>query len=235
MEMLLELKNLQSGYAKIVVLHGVSMFIHAGEIVGLIGHNGAGKTTMLRSIYGLLRPCGGAVIYMNQDITYQLPAANIDRGLYLIPQDRFIFDDLTVKENLEMSSFTLKDRSNILSMTETVYELFPKLRERIDQFAGTLSGGERRILSLAMGFLKQPKLLMLDEPSGGLSPIAVQHVAGIIRDINRDLGTSVLLVAQNVKTASKLSKRMYVMKAGRIILEETGEKLLQRKEWWDLF
>lgn len=233
--MLLEVKNLEAGYDKTTILHAVSLIVYEKEIVGLIGHNGAGKTTTLKAIFGLLKPFRGHIIYMNQDITSQSPAANIEKGIYHIPQDQFIFNDLTVKENLEISFFTMKDKSSFNSRLEAVYGQFPILGDRRNQIGGTLSGGERRILSLGMGLLRQPKLLMLDEPSSGLSPIILQHLTKIIQEMNNSLGTSVFLVEQNVKTAFKLSKRVYVMKTGRIILEETGEKLLERKEWWDLF
>jgi branched-chain amino acid transport system ATP-binding protein len=233
--MLLEVKDLESGYGKTQVLYGISLAIHEREIVGLIGHNGAGKSTILKSVFGLLRPYQGHVLYMSQDITSQSPTNNIDQGIWLIPQDQFIFNDLTVRENLEISIFTMKDKSNLDSRFETIYKLFPILEDRRNQLGGTLSGGERRILSIGMGLLRQPKLMMLDEPSSGLSPITTQHVAEVIQEINSTLGTSVLLVEQNVKTAFKLSKRVYVMKAGRIILEEAGYKLLEREGWWDLF
>jgi branched-chain amino acid transport system ATP-binding protein len=233
--MLLEVKSLEAGYGKFKILHGISMVINEKEIVGVIGHNGAGKTTTLKSIFGLIKPSKGNVTYMNQDITFRSPEAKIDKGIYHIPQDQFVFSDLTVGENLEISFFTAKDRSSYESRIEAVHEWFPILRERHNQLAGTLSGGERRLLSLGMGLLRQPSLLMLDEPSSGLSPIALKNVMKIIQEINNNFGTSVLLVEQNVKAAFKVSKRVYVMKAGRFILEETGEKLLERKEWWDLF
>jgi branched-chain amino acid transport system ATP-binding protein len=233
--MLLEIKDLESGYGKTQVLYGISLTIQEREIVGLIGHNGAGKSTILRSIFGLLKPYQGHVLYMNQEITSQSPTTNIDRGICLIPQDQFIFNDLTVRDNLEISIFTMRDKSNLDSRFETLYKLFPILEDRRNQLGGTLSGGERRILSIGMGLLRQPKLMMLDEPSSGLSPIITQHVAEAIQEINSTLATSVLLVEQNVKMAFKLSKRVYVMKAGRIILEETGDKLLEREGWWDLF
>jgi branched-chain amino acid transport system ATP-binding protein len=233
--MLLEVKNLEAGYDKTAILHGVTLDIREREIVGIIGHNGAGKSTTLKTILGLLKPSRGNIVYTNRDITSQPPAANIQRGIYFIPQDQFIFNDLTVRENLEISFFTVRDKSSFESRLGPVYELFPILKDRRNQLGGTLSGGERRILSLGMGLIRQPKLLILDEPSSGLSPVTSQHVMNIIRELNNNFGTSILLVEQNVKAAFKLSDRVYVMKTGRIILEETGEKLLERKEWWDLF
>lgn len=233
--MLLEAKNLDAGYGKKQVLFDISLGIDNQEIVGLIGHNGAGKSTTLKSIFGLLTPSRGQVMYMDRDVTSANPAAKLDTGMYHLPQDNFLFNDLTVRDNLEVSFFTMKDPTLFESRLKQVYEFFPVLSDRQRQFAGTLSGGERRMLGIGMGFLRQPELLMLDEPSSGLSPVAFQNVARIIKDINRELGTAVLLVEQNVKAAFKISKRIYVMKAGHIIQEETGQKLLERGEWWDLF
>jgi branched-chain amino acid transport system ATP-binding protein len=233
--MLLEVKNLAAGYGKKQILYDINLSVHEGEIVGLIGHNGAGKSTTLRSIFGLLPPQGGQVIYLNHDITFASPAAKLDLGIYHIPQENFIFNDLAVRDNLEMSFFTMKDQSPLASRLDEVYKLFPVLQYRQNQLAGTLSGGERRLLGIGMGLLRKPKLLMLDEPSSGLSPVAFQNVANIIQEINRNFGTAVILVEQNVKVAFKLSRRVYVMKAGHMILEETGAKLLERDEWWDLF
>ena len=233
--MLLDVKNLEAGYGKKQVLYDISLQVNEKEIVGMIGHNGAGKSTVFKAIFGMLPPLKGQIIYMGRDVTFAPPEIKLDGGIYHIPQDQFIFSDLAVKDNLEISYFTMKDKSRYEARLEEVYQFFPIVKSRLNQLAGTLSGGERRILSIAMGLLRQPKLLMLDEPSSGLSPVAFQNVAGIIRQINDGLGTAILLVEQNVKVAFKLSRRAYVMKAGRMILEETGEKLLQRKEWWDLF
>jgi branched-chain amino acid transport system ATP-binding protein len=233
--MLLEAKNLDAGYGKKQVLFDISLGIDHKEIVGLIGHNGAGKSTTLMSIFGLLTPSRGQVMYMDRDVTAANPSDKLDTGMYHLPQDNFLFNDLTVRDNLEVSFFTMKDPTLFESRLKQVYEFFPVLRDRHSQLAGTLSGGERRMLGIGMGFLRQPKLFMLDEPSSGLSPVAFQNVARIIQDINRELGTAVLLVEQNVKAAFKISKRIYVMKAGHIIQEETGQKLLERGEWWDLF
>ena len=233
--MLLEAKNLEAGYGKKQVLYDISLAIEDKEIVGLIGHNGAGKSTTLKSIFGLLPPYRGRVIYMGRDMTAAGPSTKMDIGIYHLPQENFLFNDLTVRDNLEVSFFTMRDPALFEARLKEVYKFFPVLSDRQNQLAGTLSGGERRMLGIGMGFLRQPKLLMLDEPSSGLSPVAFQNVARIIRDINSELGTAVLLVEQNVKAAFKISNRVYVMKAGYIIQEETGEKLLERGEWWDLF
>jgi len=233
--MLLTVRNLEAGYGKKQILYGLSLSILPGEIVGLIGHNGAGKSTALQSIFGLLTPYGGQVLYMDRDLTFAPPASKLHAGIYHLPQENFMFSDLTVTDNLEMSFFTMKEQTAFPSRLDMVYQFFPVLKDRKNQLAGTLSGGERRMLGIGMGLLREPKLLMLDEPSSGLSPVAFQNVAKIIEKINRNLRTAVLLVEQNVKVAFKLSKRVYVMKAGHIILEETGAELLKRNEWWDLF
>ena len=233
--MLLAVRNLEAGYGKKQILYGLTLSILPGEIVGLIGHNGAGKSTTLQSIFGLITPHQGRVIYMDRDLTFASPASKLDAGIYHLPQENFMFSDLTVIDNLEMSFFTMKDQSTFESRLNEVYNFFPVLKDRENQLAGTLSGGERRMLGIGMGLLRKPKLLMLDEPSSGLSPVAFQNVAKIIEEINSNLKTAVLLVEQNVKVAFKLSKRVYVMKAGHIILEETGAELLKRNEWWDLF
>jgi len=233
--MLLELKNLEAGYGKKQVLHDISLSINEDEIVALIGHNGAGKSTTLKVTFGLLMPYRGHVMYEGQDMTFDSPRTKLEKGIYHIPQEHFLFDELAVRDNLELSFFTMKDQSKFGSRLETVYELFPVLKTRKDQLAGTLSGGERRMLGIGMGLLREPKLLLLDEPSSGLSPIAFQNVMQIIREINNHQGTAVFLVEQNVKAAFKISQRVYVMKAGTVILEDTGQKLLERNEWWDLF
>ncbi len=233
--MLLMVENLEAGYGKKQILYDLSLSILPGEIVGLIGHNGAGKSTALQSIFGLLTPYGGQVLYMDRDLTFASPAYKLDAGIYHLPQENFMFSDLTVTDNLEMSFFTMKEQAAFPSRLDMVYQFFPVLKDRKNQLAGTLSGGERRMLGIGMGLLREPKLLMLDEPSSGLSPVAFQNVAKIIEKINGNLRTAVLLVEQNVKVAFKLSKRVYVMKAGHIILEETGAELLKRNEWWDLF
>ncbi len=233
--MLLTVRNLEAGYGKKQILYDLSLSVLPGEIVGLIGHNGAGKSTALQSIFGLLTPYGGQVLYMNRDLTFASPASKLDAGIYHLPQENFMFNDLTISDNMEMSFFTMKDHTVFQSRLDEVYQLFPILKDREKQLAGTLSGGERRMLGIGMGLLRKPKLLLLDEPSSGLSPVAFQNVAKNIKEINNNLRTAVLLVEQNVKVAFKLSKRVYVMKAGHIILEETGAELLKRNEWWDLF
>jgi branched-chain amino acid transport system ATP-binding protein len=233
--MLLMVSGLEAGYGEKQVLYGISLTIADKEIVSLIGHNGAGKSTALKSIVGLVSPRRGKILFADEDLTLAPPSLKLAKGIYHLPQEYFLFNDLSVRENLEVSSFTMSEQSLFESRLARVFEIFPVLEARKRQLAGTLSGGERRMLGIGMGLLRQPRLLMLDEPSSGLSPVVFQKVAGIIQSINREMGTAVLLVEQNVKVAFKLSKRVFVMKAGRMILEESGEKLLQRGQWWELF
>jgi branched-chain amino acid transport system ATP-binding protein len=233
--MLLTVTGLEAGFGEKQVLYGISLTIAEKEIVSLIGHNGAGKSTTLKAIVGLVSPKRGQILFADEDLTLAPPSLKLAKGIYHLPQEYFLFNDLTVRENLEVSSFTMSEQSLFEPRLTRVFEMFPVLEMRKRQSAGTLSGGERRMLGIAMGLLREPRLLMLDEPSSGLSPVLFQKVAGIIQDINREMGTAVLLVEQNVKVAFKLSKRVFVMKAGRMILEESGEKLLQRGQWWELF
>lgn len=233
--MILEVKNLDGGYGKKQILYDISLCVNEGEIIGLIGHNGAGKSTTLKCIFGLLVPSNGKVNYMNRDVTRESPSKKLMGGMYYVPQDNYLFNDLTVNDNLEMSSFLIKDQIDFEDKVKDVYDYFPRLSERQKQRAGTLSGGERRMLGIGMGLLRNPKLLMLDEPSSGLSPVIFQNVVNIIQRINKERKMSILIIEQNVKAAFKMSSRVYVMKAGRILLEETGENLLKRQEWWDLF
>ncbi len=232
--MLLEIRNLDAGYGKTQIIYDISLTLKEGEILSFIGHNGAGKSTTLKAIFGLLRPYRGRVVYKGKDITGLPARTRIERGIRFIPQEHFIFDDLTVQENLDISILTLKNKSGISQRFTSVYALFPVLQQRLKQRAGTLSGGERRMLSLGTALLVQPELLILDEPSLGLSPVMVQHVMETIKRLNT-LGMTILLVEQNVKQALKVSNRVHVMKTGHIILEEAAVTLLSRGEWWDLF
>ena len=233
--MFYELKNLVSGYGKKKVLHNVSLQINEGEIVSLIGHNGAGKSTTLKTAFGLIRTEGGAISFKGKDLTRAYPSRMIEEGIFHLPQENFVFKDLDVRSNLELSLFTDSKKASREPEFNRVFQLFPILKKREKQAAGTLSGGERRLLGIAMGLLREPKLLLIDEPSSGLSPVAFRKVLDTITEINKTRNTAILLVEQNVKSAFKISNRVYVMKAGSIILEETGANLLKRESWWDLF
>jgi len=233
--MLLEVKDIKVGYGKRTVIHGASMKVEEGEIVALFGHNGAGKTTTLKGIVGILKPTDGEVVYHERSVTGRSPTVNVTDGITFIPQERIVFGPLNVRENLELGAYTVDDKAEIEKSLEVVQKLFPVLKERELQRASTLSGGEQRMLSLGIGMMARPKLLLLDEPSLGLSPLLVSRLMDTVQEIKETLGTSVILVEQNVKQALRIAQRVYVMKVGQIILEEDGQKFLARGHWWDLF
>jgi branched-chain amino acid transport system ATP-binding protein len=214
---LLELENVNSYYGKIHALKGVSLTVEEGEIVTLIGGNGAGKTTTLRSISGLLHPKEGTVRLMGKDITRMSPNVVHKEGLGLVPEGRGIFPRLTVLENLEMGAYILKDRAEIEAGIEHAFSLFPRLRERSSQKGGTLSGGEQQMLATARGLMSKPKILLMDEPSMGLAPVLVDQIFEVIRELNAQ-GTTILLVEQNALMALKLAHRAYVLQTGKIVL-----------------
>jgi branched-chain amino acid transport system ATP-binding protein len=232
--MLLEIKDLDVGYAKRVVVHGLSMTVEEGEIVAIIGHNGAGKTTTLKGIFGLIQPFRGEILYNGMNIVGRAPANNIQDGITFLPQERFIFPELNVSENLYLGAYTA-NKEDVQFSLEIIYRLFPVLKERSWQRSSTLSGGERRMLGIGMTLITRPRLLILDEPSLGLAPVLVKSLFESFIQIREELGTSVVLVEQNVKQAMGIAHRVYVMKMGCKILEETGENLLQKEDWWDLF
>jgi branched-chain amino acid transport system ATP-binding protein len=223
------------GYGKKVVVRGVSLEINEGEIVALLGHNGAGKTTTLKSIMGLIQPFKGNIRFYGEDKTAWPPKENVIKGISYVPQGMGLFPDLTVSHNLELACYTVNDDSEIKARHESVYQLFPILKEREWQIAGTLSGGQQRMLSVAMALMTGPKLLLMDEPSLGLAPLLVDQLMETIRTINKQMGTAILLVEQNVKQAFKVAQRAYVMKIGSIILSETTEALQQKEHLWELF
>ena len=233
MSAVLEASDLVAGYGTKQVLHGVSLRVEAGEIVALIGHNGAGKTTLLKTLFGLLPALGGGVRYGGRPITGRRAALNVRDGLSFVPQGHGIFTDLTVGENLELGGYSVgaADPERLAA----IYDLFPILKERQDQRAGTLSGGQQQMLALGLALVLQPKLLLLDEPSLGLAPVLVQRVLESVQEINRRFGTAVLLVEQNVKQALRIASRVYVMKVGQISLEDQASALLARQDLWRLF
>jgi len=222
--MLLEVEDLNVYYGAIHALQGISFSVDQGEIVTLIGANGAGKSTTLRTISGLLRPRRGAVRFRSDDIT-MTPAEQIVRlGIGHVPEGRRIFAPLTVRENLEMGAFTRSNPAEIVQSMERVFTSFPRLKERINQLGGTLSGGEQQMLSTARGLMSRPTLLLLDEPSMGLSPIMVEEIFRIIKEINSQ-GTSILLVEQNALMALQVAHRAYVLETGRIVLAGSAKEL----------
>lgn len=232
---LLAVEGLVTGYGRKQITFGVSVQVEAGEIVALMGHNGAGKTTTLKAIAGLLPAWAGRVILGDEPVGHLSSAERVRRGLSLVPQERFVFADLAVAENLDLGAFTVADSKMVSAQRDKVLSLLPILADRRRQLAGTLSGGEQRMLSLGMALMRQPKLLLLDEPSLGLSPLLVERIMETIQEISRRDQLTVLLVEQNVRHALAIAQRVYIMRTGRLILEETGSAMAARGQWWDLF
>ena len=225
----LELTDVHTYYGSIHALKGISIEVHEGEVVTLLGANGAGKSTPLRSINGLNRPRQGSIRFEGRDIT-SVPAHSIvKRGIAQSPEGRRLFPRMTVVENLEMGAFQRNDRAGIREDMDHVFELFPRLQERRDQKAGTMSGGEQQMCAIGRALMARPKLLLLDEPSLGLAPIFVERIFDIIRQIN-DEGTSILLVEQNALMALAIAKRGYVLETGRIALSDSAESLRDNEQ-----
>lgn len=222
---MLEIKKLVAHYGAIAALQGVSLEVRRGSIVTLIGANGAGKTTTLRAISGLIRSPFGEVIYDGRPIT-NLPAHQLVRiGLAHVPEGRMVFANLTVLENLQMGAYLVTDQRAIRREMDYVFEVFPRLKERLKQMAGTLSGGEQQMLAIGRALMSRPKLLMLDEPSLGIAPLLVQKIFEKIVEINRAHGITVLLVEQNANLALDISSYGYVLETGRVTLHDTSENL----------
>ncbi len=223
---LLEVENMHSFYGHIHALRGVSLTVEEGEVVTLIGSNGAGKTTTLRSIHGILPPREGRVVFRCEEIQ-GLPAHDmIKRGIAQSPEGRKIFPRMTVRENLEMGAYHRNDRREIQEDMTRVYDLFPRLKERVKQEAGTMSGGEQQMLAIGRSLMSRPKLLLLDEPSMGLAPVLVERIFQVIEEINKQ-GTTILLVEQNANVALEIATRGYVLETGRIVNTGSAEKLRQ--------
>jgi len=222
---LLEVENLDAHYGRIRALDGVSLHVHEGEIVTLIGANGAGKTTTLRAISGLIRPTRGAIRFAGDDLLKCTPDAIVRRGVGHSPEGRRVFARMTVRENLDLGAYARDARAEIAEDLERVLEIFPRLRERLQQKAGTLSGGEQQMLAIARALMSRPRLLMLDEPSLGLSPILVQTIFGVIRDINA-AGTTILLIEQNARQALSIANRGYVLEVGKIVYSDLAANLM---------
>lgn len=223
---LLEIKNLEVFYGVIQALKGISFNVDEGEIITLIGANGAGKTTTMQSVIGLIPKKGGTVTYNGKDITHTPAHKLVGLGMAQVPEGRRIFQELTVYENLLMGAFLNKDKKSIKEDIERIYNLFPRLCERKGQIAGTLSGGEQQMLAMGRALMSRPKLLMLDEPSMGLSPLLVDEVFELIKHINKD-GTTILLVEQNAGKSLAISDRAYVLENGKIVLTGTGKELME--------
>ncbi len=227
--MMLEVSDLHVYYGAIHALQGISLQVGEGEIVTLIGANGAGKSTTLRALSGLIRPRAGKVVFRNEDITRKPAHEIVKLGLVQAPEGRRIFANLTVAENLEMGAYTRSDRKEIEASRERVFRSFPRLKERYHQMAGTLSGGEQQMLAIGRALMSRPTMLLLDEPSMGLSPILVDEIFAIIQEINQQ-GTTVLLVEQNAYMALSIAHRAYVLETGRIVLSGTAQELREHPQ-----
>ena len=226
---MLEVKNLSVHYGMIQAVRNVDFKVNEGEIVSLIGANGAGKSTILKTLSGLIHPTEGEIVYLGENIASTSAKKIVEKGLVQVPEGRHVFPGLTVKENLELGAFLRKDKEEIQKDMEAVFERFPILKERKDQDAQTLSGGEQQMLAMGRALMSRPKLLLLDEPSMGLAPIFIREIFKIIQEIQKT-GTTVLLIEQNAKMALSISNRAYVLETGSVVLSGTGQELLESDE-----
>jgi len=227
--MLLKVEGLHVHYGNVEALHGIDLNVKKGEIVTILGANGAGKSTTLMTISGLLKPSGGRVYFQDRDLSRMQAHKIVEMGVTQVPEGRRVFGTLTVQENLDLGAFTLKDQDIVFKNQAWIFSLFPRLKERRKQLAGTLSGGEQQMLAIARALMASPDLLLLDEPSLGLAPILVKSIFDTIREINAS-GVTILLVEQNARAALKLAHRAYVMEVGRVVLEDEAQALLENPE-----
>ncbi|WP_440997517.1 ABC transporter ATP-binding protein [Arhodomonas sp. SL1] len=232
MSTLLEATGLYGGYGGVDILNGTNLRVEADEIVVIVGPNGAGKSTAMKAVFGLLRIREGQVLYQGQDITNATPEQMVRRGIAYVPQERNVFPSMTVRENLEMGAYVMS--GNLTPRMERIFELFPKLKERRQQQAGLMSGGERQMVAMGRALMIDPQLLMLDEPTAGLSPLLIDETFERIKEI-RDLGIGVLMVEQNAKQALGIADRGYVLATGSNRYEDTGPNLLANREVAEMF
>jgi len=216
---ILETQGLCAGYGKKQIVNGVSLSLRQGEILLILGHNGAGKTTFVRSLFGLTAPSAGRVLYEGRDITARKPAANVEDGIAFVPQGHGIFRSLSVRDNLDLGGFVVREKSVLPERLEQIFGLFPILRERASQTAGTLSGGQQQMLAIGMALMHAPRVLILDEPSIGLAPNLVERVMASITEINSRFGTSILMIEQNVPLSLPIAHRAAVIKTGALVYE----------------
>ena len=234
-KVLLEARGLIAGYGKNQVLSDVNVHISAGEVVGVLGHNGAGKTTLLKCLFRLHALRAGEVTFDDESLVRCTNVDTVRKGMSFTPAEKPIFRDLTVRQNLELGANSVRDKTEIRQRTEEVLQIFPVLSDRMDDLAGKFSGGQQRQLSLGIALMARPRLMMLDEPSLGISPAIVTKTFATIRELAKDHGMSVLIVEQNVPAVTEVADRVYVLRNGSIVLEESGEQASQREVWWDLF
>ncbi len=222
---MLQIENLVVGYGPIIALHGISLHVDLQEIVALIGSNGAGKSTLLNTISGLLKPVSGSISFNNLDLLSYKPNEIVQQGICQVPEGRRIFYSMSVMENLEMGAYSRTDKDGIKKDLEHVFQLFPRLAERRSQAGGTLSGGEQQMLAMGRALMTRPRILMLDEPSMGLAPVLVDTIFDIIKTLNQE-GVTILLVEQNATRALSVANRGYVLETGRVVLKDSGDALL---------
>ncbi|MEO3384771.1 ABC transporter ATP-binding protein [Mesorhizobium sp. CAU 1741] len=229
-EVVLSIRNIESYYGPIMAIRGVSLEVPQGRIVTVLGANGAGKTTLMKTISGVMDPEKGQIVYEGRNIAGYSPDRVVRAGIVHVPEGREVFPLLTVEENLRMGAYTRSDTDGIRRDQEMVFSYFPILAERRSQVAGTLSGGQQQMLAIGRGLMAKPKLMLLDEPSLGLSPLLVKEIFQIIRRLNREQGVTMMLVEQNAKVALELADYGYVMELGRIVMADTAQRLLQSKD-----
>ncbi len=226
---MLKVENLHVSYGMIDAVKGIDFHVNDGEVVALIGANGAGKTTTMHTISGLLKAKEGRILLDDTDLAKVSADKIVGKGLVQVPEGRRVFTQMTVEENLQLGAYLRKDKEAVEKDFNHVYELFPRLNERKKQLAGTLSGGEQQMLAMARALMSNPKIMLLDEPSMGLSPLLVKEIFRIIKDINKQ-GTTIFLVEQNAKMALEIANRAYVLENGKIVLEGTGEELMNSED-----
>ncbi len=232
---MLEIKDLRVKYGGINALNGISMKVPDGKIITLIGANGAGKSTTLRSITKLVNPVSGSITYDGKELTNMNTQDIVKLGITLVPEGRHVFEDMTVDENLMIGAYLRKDKENFKKDIAFIHEMFPRLKERAKQLSGTLSGGEQQMLAVGRALMSNPKVMMMDEPSLGLAPLVVKDIFSIIQKVNKERGTTILLIEQNANAALKIADYGYVMETGNIGLEGTGQELLTNERVKELY
>jgi branched-chain amino acid transport system ATP-binding protein len=227
---ILRLNNIESAYGPVLAIRGVSLAVARGSIVTVLGANGAGKSTILKTISGIIDPKKGTIVFDSEEIQRRSPDWVVRRGISHVPEGREVFPLLSVQQNLMMGAYTRKDRDGVARDLEQVYAYFPILKERAQQEAGQLSGGQQQMLAISRALMAEPQLILLDEPSLGLSPLLTREIFGIVRRINSERGTAILLVEQNAMVALSVATYGYVLEVGRIVMEDTCERLLQKED-----
>jgi len=229
-EPILKIRNIESFYGPIMAIRGVSLDVHKGRIVSILGANGAGKTTLMKTISGVMDPEKGQILFEEEQIQGMEPHKVVQRGIVHVPEGREVFPLLTVNENLSLGAYTIKDKAQIERDREMVFEYFPILAERRDQESGTLSGGQQQMLAIGRGLMADPKIMLLDEPSLGLSPLLVQEIFGILKRLNEEQNMTMMVVEQNARAALELAHDGYVMEVGRIVMDGTADELMQSED-----